>query len=400
MSRTCPRQLRRGFTLLEILVAMVILAILLGVALPVFWRSTERARSAEAVTNLSAIRQAQLLHQAQYGTFEEAIDLPSINVKLELELSARYFDYEIANADQRKFLIIATSRTAAGSSPPLRVTMDETGRLTYHWPDATGGSDGGSGGGRSGGRGGTTGGGSSSGGGGTSGGGSGSGGGDGGSTGGSGGDSSGEGDEGAGGSGTTPDLPAFMQETFGILANDGTLARQLAEFVTENAIQLIFEDLPFAEDCSGGVGGTIGPDSSWWLPQPGTSQVRLNEQLVIRCGWTQMEVATVLAHEIEHIRQVFAGLFLDLSNPELLWLEDVEGPAYITETLVWDSLRRDASGTITLTTDKNDVDDRANMFILPDGSVDVAAHNAFISNSRGIIPDCPFFFMETCDSST
>ena len=163
----------------------------------------------------------------------------------------------------------------------------------------------------------------------------------------------------------------------------------------DNRIQMVFEPLPYASNCSGGIGGTIGPENSWWTPQPGTSQIVVNQSLVT-CGWTTTEVAVVIAHEAQHIRQVFGGLFLDFSDVNVLWLEDVEGPAYVTETVVWDSLRRDSQGNVVLTTNKDDVDIRANQFIRPDGSVDVAGHNAFISQSRGILPGCPFFNQSSC----
>jgi len=186
-----------------------------------------------------------------------------------------------------------------------------------------------------------------------------------------------------------------MDETFGILADDGDLAQELAQFITDQEIQLVFVELPFTADCTSGIGGTIGPTGSWWLPQPGVSEIKLNSKLV-DCGWTTTEVATVMAHEAEHIRQVFAGLFLDFTDESVLWLEDVEGPAYITETLVWDSLRRDGSGTIVLTSDHSDVDERANAFLFPDGSVDIAAHNAYITQTRGIPANCPFFNQGSC----
>ncbi|MBI3997219.1 MAG: hypothetical protein HY352_06130 [Candidatus Omnitrophica bacterium] len=186
-----------------------------------------------------------------------------------------------------------------------------------------------------------------------------------------------------------------MTDAFNLLANDGQLAQELAQFIDAQSIQLVFADLPFAADCSGGVGGTIGPDSSWWQPQPGTSQIVLNQKLV-DCGWATPELAIVMAHEAEHIRQVFANLFLEPAIETALWLEDVEGPAYITETLVWDSLRRDAQGNIVLTSIHTDDDERADQFIRPDGSVDIAAHNAYITQTRGIPPNCLFINQNSC----
>lgn len=189
---------RSGFTLLELLLVVVVLAILIALALPSYFRSTERARSTEALVNLAEIRKGELLHQAQYGDFTEAIDLPEINHTLELELNARYYDYQISQSNQTSFLIVATSRSRG---TPLQVVMDQTGRITYTWP-LTGGSAGiGGGGGGIGG--------SGSGGGGGGGGGGGSGGSSGGSGGGGGGAgagaSSGSGSAGSGAEGAVSD---------------------------------------------------------------------------------------------------------------------------------------------------------------------------------------------------
>lgn len=121
------RRIQRAFTLLEILVVVIILIILVGIALPLYQRSLHRAQSTEALTNLDSIRQAEFLHRVQHDKFVEAIDLPDINETLNLELAARYFDYEIPEATDNSFLIVA-------SNPQVSITMDHAGQITYHWP--------------------------------------------------------------------------------------------------------------------------------------------------------------------------------------------------------------------------------------------------------------------------
>lgn len=145
MRRLHPPVRLAGLTLLEILMVVVIIVALLALALPLYFKSAEQARSTEAVENLSVIRTAQMVYQAQHGAFAEAIDLPEINATLDLDLSARYFDYEIEEADQGAFLIAATSRQSSAAGP-LRVTMDHTGKLTWLHPGAGGGGGGGGGG--------------------------------------------------------------------------------------------------------------------------------------------------------------------------------------------------------------------------------------------------------------
>ncbi len=57
---------KKGFTLLELLIVVVILAVLAGLALPQYLRTVARARESEGWTNLQAIRGAQFRYYAEF----------------------------------------------------------------------------------------------------------------------------------------------------------------------------------------------------------------------------------------------------------------------------------------------------------------------------------------------
>ena len=58
-----------GFTLVEIMIAVAIIAILVAIAFPAYRMFYMRAKTSEAVKNMSAIRALQLSHKGVYDTY-------------------------------------------------------------------------------------------------------------------------------------------------------------------------------------------------------------------------------------------------------------------------------------------------------------------------------------------
>lgn len=67
--------LPRGFTLIEMLVALAVAAILLALALPSFQESIRKGRRADAVAALARIQQAQERYRANQSTYGALSDL-------------------------------------------------------------------------------------------------------------------------------------------------------------------------------------------------------------------------------------------------------------------------------------------------------------------------------------
>ena len=65
---------KKGFTLLELLVVVLIIGILAGIALPQYKRAKEKAEAAELLTSVKALHEAQQRYFLVNGTFAENFD--------------------------------------------------------------------------------------------------------------------------------------------------------------------------------------------------------------------------------------------------------------------------------------------------------------------------------------
>ena len=89
-----------GFTLQEILVVIIIIAILVALALPQFGVTRERALTKEAMANLKLIAAAEKIYRLEFSGYYplDGIDksnVDHINTDLKLSLSETNWDYSV-----------------------------------------------------------------------------------------------------------------------------------------------------------------------------------------------------------------------------------------------------------------------------------------------------------------
>ena len=65
--------MRKGFTLLELVIVVIIVAVLAGLGIPQFIKTVERAKAAEGVSILGTFRTSQLRYYAEYGVYTSVI---------------------------------------------------------------------------------------------------------------------------------------------------------------------------------------------------------------------------------------------------------------------------------------------------------------------------------------
>lgn len=92
----------KGFTLIEILIVLIIIGILATLAIPQFQSMAEKARKAEALTNLSAIYTAQQVYRLENGNYADVVadgaTITFVMGNLGITIQQRYFKYGTSSA--------------------------------------------------------------------------------------------------------------------------------------------------------------------------------------------------------------------------------------------------------------------------------------------------------------
>lgn len=123
---------KRGFTLVELLMVVIIIGILVTLAVPNYYRSVERAKAGKAKAALDALRKAELQYRAFNDEYVDvALDLSDLEP---YDLPGDLLDgddddwtYTVVNSDADEMDIIANRN--AGPHVGSELQMDEDGVL-------------------------------------------------------------------------------------------------------------------------------------------------------------------------------------------------------------------------------------------------------------------------------
>jgi prepilin-type N-terminal cleavage/methylation domain-containing protein len=114
---------RRGFTLVELAVVVVIIGVLAAFGVPRFLESVERSKASEAFGYLAALRSAQERYQAREGSYATSFD------DLDIDYSTpKYFDVPAdITATEDTWTLTLTRKAGSSGFGEYTVTFTQDG---------------------------------------------------------------------------------------------------------------------------------------------------------------------------------------------------------------------------------------------------------------------------------
>lgn len=142
---------KRSFTLIELMVVVIIVAILAAAAVPIYLAQSRRAKTAEAVAGLGAIRSIQRVYYAEKSAYlavtagDMANNPEDSDAGLGLDFGTNtYFDNNCFAVTISGATFVATcdgtdtdnAAARASDVTKISVRMNEKGQLSYRYGDS------------------------------------------------------------------------------------------------------------------------------------------------------------------------------------------------------------------------------------------------------------------------
>ncbi len=126
-------KIRKGYTLLEICIAMIIICILVSISAPLYSRAVEQARLDSAAENLITVWSAQRAYWLKYRTFASDLmtlrneDLISNQLAETQQSQSAMYVYNIESADNLSFAASAARSNSSVWNGEIQI--DEFGQI-------------------------------------------------------------------------------------------------------------------------------------------------------------------------------------------------------------------------------------------------------------------------------
>lgn len=99
---------KKGFSLAEILIVVVVASVLVAISVPNFLRTIDKENARQAITYLRLIRSAQKVYYSNHQTYVNCGDTNAVQNNLGIEISGGDYSFKVTGADTTTFTAQAT----------------------------------------------------------------------------------------------------------------------------------------------------------------------------------------------------------------------------------------------------------------------------------------------------
>ena len=114
--------MKKGFSLLELFIAIIIVALLAALAIPLFIKNIEKSKTGEVIANLDLIRMAEKDYFIDNATFTATIG--SLSIENPNNITNKYFNYTIPSANAADFTARATRNSGPYNGDYYEISKD------------------------------------------------------------------------------------------------------------------------------------------------------------------------------------------------------------------------------------------------------------------------------------